>query len=114
MIGNLFRLGFLGWLATKAYNQLNEPGVKPSDIKKHMEVVGSDGIHVGTVDHLAVKLTKSDPGAQGMHHIIPLESVASMSDGKLMLNVTAREATDKQQAVLGKPPAAQAPATRPV
>jgi hypothetical protein len=25
---------------------------KTSDIKEHMEVLGSDGAHVGTVDHL--------------------------------------------------------------
>lgn len=36
-------------------------------IRKHMEVVGSDGKHVGTVDHLEgvrLKLTKSDPNAE--------------------------------------------------
>jgi len=36
-----------------------------SDIKEHMEVLGSDGQHVGTVDYLEgssdIKLTKSDP-----------------------------------------------------
>ena len=38
--------------------------VHQSDIKEHMEVIGSDGQHVGTVDHLAksglIKLTKGD------------------------------------------------------
>ena len=45
-------------------------------IKEQMEVVGSDGVHVGTVDHLEgkdqVKLAKSDPDAGGEHHYIPL------------------------------------------
>jgi hypothetical protein len=50
------------------------PMVSPTMIKGHMEVVGSDGVHVGTVDQMEgandVKLTKED-GA-GEHHFIPL------------------------------------------
>jgi hypothetical protein len=45
-------------------------------IREHMEVLGSDGQHVGTVDHMEgkdqIKLTKNDPDAEGMHHFIPL------------------------------------------
>ena len=41
--------------------------VAPVMIKEHMEVIGSDGVHVGTVDHLEgrdlVQLTKDDPDA---------------------------------------------------
>jgi hypothetical protein len=47
-----------------------------TDIKEHMEVLGSDGQHVGTVDYLEgssdIKLTKSDPQSGGQHHLIPL------------------------------------------
>src|SRR4051812_38063857 len=50
--------------------------VAPMMIKEHMEVLGSDGVHVGTVDHLEgqdqMKLTKTDPDADGEHHFIPL------------------------------------------
>jgi hypothetical protein len=50
--------------------------VAPVMIKEHMEVLGSDGVHVGTVDHMegadAVKLAKDDPDAGGEHHFIPL------------------------------------------
>ena len=50
--------------------------VAPAMIKEQMEVLGSDGVHVGTVDHLEgrdlVKLTKDDPDAGGEHHFIPL------------------------------------------
>jgi hypothetical protein len=50
--------------------------IDPNDIREHMEVVGSDGEHVGTVDHCEgpniIKLTKSDPAAGGQHHYIPL------------------------------------------
>ncbi len=51
---------------------------KQDDIKKHMEVLGSDGQHIGTVDHLAgtnsIKLTKSD-AKDGKHHLIPTDWV---------------------------------------
>src|SRR4051794_5153168 len=47
--------------------------VAPMMIKEHMEVLGSDGVHVGTVDHLEgqdqMKLTKTDPDADGEHHL---------------------------------------------
>src|SRR5262249_22539169 len=50
--------------------------VSPVQIKEHMEVVGSDGVHVGTVDHLegrdTVKLTKDNGGED---HYIPLSLV---------------------------------------
>jgi hypothetical protein len=50
--------------------------VAPMMIKEHMEVVGVDGVHVGTVDHMEgrdqVQLTKDDPDAGGEHHFIPL------------------------------------------
>jgi hypothetical protein len=50
---------------------------KQSDIKEHMEVLGSDGQHVGKVDHMdgsnAIKLAKSDPKSGGKHHLIPVD-----------------------------------------
>jgi hypothetical protein len=49
------------------------------NIKEHMEVIGADGKHVGTVDHLEgsnqIKLTKTDPQAGGKHHFVPLDLV---------------------------------------
>jgi hypothetical protein len=64
-------------IGTKALSLDKEVGmVAPMMIKENMEVVGSDGVHVGTVDHLegrdTVKLAKSDPDAGGEHHFIPL------------------------------------------
>ena len=47
-----------------------------SQIKEHMEVIGADGVHVGTVDHVdgnRIKLTKNDSGEgrhEGHHHYI--------------------------------------------
>jgi hypothetical protein len=53
--------------------------VDASEIREHMEVIGSDGKHVGTVDYLEgedhIKLTKTDPAAGGKHHLIPVEWV---------------------------------------
>ena len=50
---------------------------KHDDIKEHMEVLGSDGQHVGTVDHMdgssQIKLTKTDAKAGGKHHLIPAD-----------------------------------------
>lgn len=58
--------------------------VDVNDIKEHMEVMGSDGEHVGTVDHCdgpnMIKLTKSDPSAGGEHHYIPMAWVQSVDE----------------------------------
>ena len=68
-----------------------------TDIKEHMEVLGSDGEHVGTVDHLEgssdIKLAKSDPKAGGQHPLIPLAWVAH-GDQHVHLN---RACKDVQQ-----------------
>ena len=45
-----------------------------ANIREQMEVLGADGEHVGTVDHVEgadrIKLTRSDPKAGGEHHFI--------------------------------------------
>ena len=68
--------------------------VDASKIKDHMEVVGSDGQHVGTVDHLEgadkIKLTRNDPASGGHHHLIPLAWVASVG-GQVRLSKSAAE-----------------------
>jgi hypothetical protein len=68
-----------------------------SQIREHMEVIGSDGGHVGKVDHLEgqrIKLAKSDPDAGGEHHYLHLDMVASIDD-KVRLNRTAAQAKDE-------------------
>ena len=73
-----------------------------SQIREHMEVVGSDGQHVGTVDRVEgdrIKLTKNDPPAQGQHQYIPLNTVASVEQNSVQLNLTADEV--RQQAMGG-------------
>jgi hypothetical protein len=42
-----------------------------SGIREHMEVVGADGVHVGTVDKVEgnrIKLIKADSGSHDDHH----------------------------------------------
>ncbi len=73
--------------------------VNPSQITEHMEVVGSDGQHVGTVDNLVIKLTKKGPAAQGWHHLLKLDTVGSVEGGKLKLNIPAAQAMQQEQAV---------------
>jgi hypothetical protein len=63
-------------------------------VKEHQEVVGSDGAHVGTVDHVRsdhILLTKTDKDAGGHHHSIPSSWVASVGD-TVQLSRTAEEA----------------------
>lgn len=64
-------------------------------IAPQMEVVGSDGIHVGTVDHMEgadqLKLTKTDAVAGGEHHYIPLAWVDHV-DTKVHLKQAGAEA----------------------
>ena len=66
-------------------------------IKEHMEVLGSDGQHVGNVDKIEgqrMKLTKSDAAAPGDHRYIHVDNVASV-DTAVHLNRTAAQAKDE-------------------
>ena len=70
----------------------------PSQIREHMEVVGSDGGHVGTVDKVEgqrIKLTRTDPAAGGEHHYLHLDMVASVEGGAVRLTRTAAQAIDE-------------------
>ncbi|MDO6413430.1 DUF2171 domain-containing protein [Sphingomonas sp. BIUV-7] len=52
-------------------------------VQEHQEVLGSDGQHVGTVDHVRgdrIKLTKTDQDARGHHHSIPSSWLQSVED----------------------------------
>ena len=66
-----------------------------ADIREHMEVIGADGVHVGTVDHIdgnRIKLTKADSGQgshQGHHHYISLGLVAEVEGDKVRLSANA-------------------------
>ena len=65
-----------------------------TEIKEHMEVIGADGVHVGTVDKLEgnrIKLTKKDSGEgshKGHHHYIDRGLVAGVEGNKVRLSAT--------------------------
>lgn len=66
-------------------------------VREHMEVVGSGGGHVGTVDKVEggrIKLTKKDDpdGSGAHHHFLPLDAVASVSGGQVRLDAPAEQA----------------------
>ena len=64
--------------------------INVSDIREHMEVVGSDGEHVGKVDHVLggeIELAKFDWGSGLKHHLIPITWVDHV-DKHVHLNVT--------------------------
>ncbi|RYY22718.1 MAG: DUF2171 domain-containing protein [Sphingomonadales bacterium] len=72
-----------------------------SAIKEHMEVIGADGVHVGTVDHIdgdRIKLTKKDSGSEvsegtgsheGHHHYISVGLIAGVEGDKVRLSANA-------------------------
>jgi hypothetical protein len=76
--------------------------VDKSQIQEHAEVIGADGVHLGTVDHLdgdRIKLTRTDspqgPDGEGAkHHYIPLGLVADIEDGKVRLSANADVVAD--------------------
>jgi hypothetical protein len=63
-----------------------------SAVKEHMEVIGADGVHVGTVDRVdgkRIKLTKADSGEgshKGHHHFIEGGLVADVEGNKVRLS----------------------------
>jgi hypothetical protein len=75
--------------------------INVKSIKEHMEVLGSDGQHVGVVDHLdgtdKIKLTKSDVKSGGQHHFIPLAWVDKV-DARIHLNKPTKDAITQWQA----------------
>jgi hypothetical protein len=64
-------------------------------IREHMEVIGADGVHIGTVDRVEesrIKLTKRDSGMgshAGHHHYIPIALVAEVEGDKVRLSANA-------------------------
>jgi hypothetical protein len=62
-----------------------------SQIQEHMNVIGADGVHVGTVDHVQgdrLKLTKND-SSDGKHHYIATGLVATVEGNDVRLSANA-------------------------
>ena len=67
-------------------------------IREHMEVVGKDGNHVGTVDKTAgdrLILTKSDPESGGAHHSISCSDIDQIEGDRVVLDCSAEEARNR-------------------
>lgn len=79
--------------------------VDASQIKEHAEVIGADGVHVGTVDHVdgdRIKLTKNDSpqsedGQGAKHHYISLGMVAEVEGDKVRLSATGANAINFEE-----------------
>ncbi len=74
---------------------MTKPGATAEhDIKEHIEVLGSDGEHVGTVDHMEgsnqIKLTRGD-SSDRKHHFIPVDWVDRV-DQHVHLNKSCKDA----------------------
>lgn len=78
-------------------------------IARNMEVIGADGVHVGTVEGVAdgrIKLAKRDSG-EGQHkghaHFIDVGLVADVEGQKVRLSANAAVAVTFEEEKSGKP-----------
>jgi hypothetical protein len=67
-----------------------------SQVREHMEIVGADGVHVGTVDKVEgnrIKLTRPDSGShKSHHHYISAGLVAAVDGGTVRLSANGANA----------------------
>jgi hypothetical protein len=74
-----------------------------TEIREHMEVIGADGVHIGTVDKVEgnrIKLTKKDSGEgahKGHHHYINKTLVAGIEGNKVRLSATSAVAVTMEE-----------------
>jgi hypothetical protein len=71
-----------------------------TQIKEHAAVIGADGVHVGTVDHVQgdrIKLTKQD-SVDEKHHYVPISLVAEVEDGTVRLSANSDVAITFEEA----------------
>ena len=72
--------------------------INSADIKEHLEVLGSDGGHVGRVDHVLgdqIELAKLDLAGGFKHHLIPVSWVQRVDDKHVHLSITEDEAKER-------------------
>jgi hypothetical protein len=91
----------LALIAAHAYHQRNRVQQKErrmssiDQVKEHMEVIGADGVHVGTVDAIEghrIKLTKADSGQgshEGHHHYVSTGLIAGVEGDQVRLSANA-------------------------
>ena len=67
-------------------------------IREHMEVVGNDDQHVGTIDCVKgdrVILTKSDPESGGAHHSLSCSDIDRVEGDRVILDCSADQARNR-------------------
>jgi hypothetical protein len=67
-------------------------------VREGLEIVGSDGVHVGTVDALSgtlLKLKKTDPSSGGVHHYLDIGLIVAIEGNTAKLLVPAVEAKQR-------------------
>jgi hypothetical protein len=80
-----------------------------TQVKEHMDIIGADGVHVGTVDRVEgtrIKLTKADSGLgrhKGHHHFIDLALVAEVEGKTVRLSADAAVAVTFEEEESGTP-----------
>lgn len=80
-----------------------------SRVKEKMEVIGADGVHIGTVDRVEngrIKLTRADSGEgshKGHHHFIDMGLVADVEGRKVRLSANAAVAVTMEEEQSSKP-----------
>ena len=80
-----------------------------SAIREHMQVIGADGVPVGTVDKVEggrIKLTRDASGEghhAGHHHFVPGNLVAEVEGDTVRLSANAAVAVQHEEEVDGKP-----------
>ena len=67
-----------------------------SQVREHMEIIGADGVHVGTVDKVEgdrIKMTRADSGSHSSHHhFIPGGLISGIDGNKVRLSANADNA----------------------
>ena len=74
-----------------------------AEIREHMEIIGADGVHVGTGDRSEgnrIKLSKKDSGEghhKGHHHFIDRSLVADVEGNRVRLSAVGAVAVTMEE-----------------
>ena len=78
-----------------------------AQVREHMEIIGADGVHVGTVDKVEgdrIKMTKKDSGShQGHHHYVPGGLISGVDGNQVRLSANAANAVLFEEEEGGEP-----------
>lgn len=78
-----------------------------SQISEHMEIIGADGVHIGTVDKVEgdrIKMTKADSGSHSdHHHYISGGLVAAVNGNQVRLSAAGDAAVLLEEGKGGEP-----------